>query len=188
MSALPQASIAHRLQSAKVVLAQSGNWVAMAHRVSVTAAPDVCIVFPLEANVAFRADDDGVDFRVTDKSWSLPANTTGSIIVSAGDWKTELAIAENTATTIDAPLSASGALAFFAAMDKSASMTVTVGKAKPFAVSLTGSTRATNAFRTCAGIHSNSETPGGNPFKNAFQNPPCNARRQMSEHAREVKA
>ncbi len=24
--------------------------------------------------------------------------------------------------------------------------------------------------------------------KNAFQNPPCNARRQMSEHAREVKA
>ncbi len=50
-------------------------------------------------------------------------------------------------------------------MDNSAIMTVTVGKAKPLAVSLVGSTRVTNAFRTCAGINSNAKTPGGNPFE-----------------------
>ena len=57
------------------------------------------------------------------------------------------------------------ALAMFAAMDKAEGMSVTIGKARLFQVSLNGSTRAINAFRTCAGINSNAKTPGSNPFE-----------------------
>jgi hypothetical protein len=50
-------------------------------------------------------------------------------------------------------------------MGKSASMAATIGKAKPKTSSLSGSTKVTNAFRTCAGIHSNAASPGSNPFQ-----------------------
>lgn len=50
-------------------------------------------------------------------------------------------------------------------MDKAAAMAVTVGKAKPISVSLTGSSKAANAFRTCAGIEGGSGKGGENPFK-----------------------
>jgi hypothetical protein len=44
-------------------------------------------------------------------------------------------------------------------------MTVTGGKAKSFSVSLAGSTKTTNVFRTCAGIKSDAPSGGDNPFK-----------------------
>ena len=50
-------------------------------------------------------------------------------------------------------------------MDAASAMIVTVGKAKPVTVSLIGSTKATNAFRTCAGINGNPKAPGSNPFE-----------------------
>ncbi len=51
----------------------------------------------------------------------------------------------------------------FQAMDKAATMTLTVGKVKRV-VSLSGSTKSTNAFRTCAGFKGAPATSGSNPF------------------------
>ncbi len=72
----------------------------------------------------------------------------------------------NTATTIATILTMNEIISLLDLMDKAPSMTVTIGNAKPFTVSLTGSTVATNAFRTCAGLRgSQAIPPGANPFR-----------------------
>jgi hypothetical protein len=149
-----------------VPLAQSGDWIAVAHHESLTARPDMCIAMNATTpRVVFRADTNGVQFRVSNNSWSLPAGVTGEVVVTVGDWSNTFEIDDNTDTMINAEAAQDVVAAMFAAMDKASAMTVTVGKAKPFSVSLAGSTKTTNAFRTCAGIKGNAPGGGDNPFK-----------------------
>jgi hypothetical protein len=146
-------------------LAISGSWAALAHQSSIIAPPDVCVVFDVTSGVALHADAGGVQLRIVNKDWSLPAGVHGNIIVSIGVWKEVLAIDDNADDMVNAEVPQDVLEAMFAAMDKSTSMSVAVGNAKPLLVSLSGSTRATNAFRTCAGIKGNVATPGSNPFQ-----------------------
>ena len=149
-----------------VPLAQSGDWITAAHRTSITAAYDACLTTNLASGVAFRIDRESILMRVSDRSWSLPAGVTGSVSVQIGDWKETFPIGGNDSTMVDVVLSPSVAVKIFDAMDKASAMTVAVGKAKPIQVSLSGSTRATNAFRTCGGMPgSKSGAPGSNPFE-----------------------
>jgi hypothetical protein len=148
-----------------VPLAQSGEWMTSAHKASITARPDMCLTFSLNSGVAFRADANGDQIRVVDPKWSLPADVEGNVTISVGSWKGTFKIDDNTDTMVNAEIEKDDIIAMFVAMDTNASMSVTVGKAKPFVVSLVGSTKSTNAFRTCAGLKSNSPTPGSNPFQ-----------------------
>jgi len=146
-------------------IAQSGDWIAMAHKVSLTAPPDVCIAFNLSAGIALRADGNTIQLRVIDGKWSLPVSVQGSVLISIGDWKLPLEINDNTSDSISAALKPMEIFALLATMDKATTMTVTAGKAKPIPVSLTGSAKVANAFRTCAGIEGGSGKGGENPFK-----------------------
>jgi hypothetical protein len=103
--------------------------------------------------------------RESNESWSLPSGVSGEVLVTIGDWSNTFEIDDNTDTMVNAEAAPDVVSAMFAAMDKASAMTVTAGKAKPFSVSLTGSTKATNAFLTCAGIKSNAPGGGDNPFK-----------------------
>jgi hypothetical protein len=146
-------------------LAMGGGWVAMSHSVSMIAPPDVCAVMNMVSGVGIRADRDGIELRASNSSWSLPPDVKGIVRVSIGSWSGNLDIHGNTEDSISAAIDNDIALTMFAAMDKAANMSVTIGKAKPFQVSLKGSARATSAFRTCAGINSNAKEPGSNPFE-----------------------
>jgi hypothetical protein len=147
-----------------VPLAESGDWTAVAHHVSMTAPPDVCMAMT-EQGLLFRADADGVALRMVNKKWSLPTDVHGSISVSVGTWKQTFEITFNTSNMVSSDVQEEDVAPMFAAMDKAGSMSVTVGSAAPTTISLAGSTRVTDAFRTCAGIKSNSKTPGSNPFE-----------------------
>jgi hypothetical protein len=148
-----------------VPLAQSGEWVAMAHKVSMTAAPDVCVAYNARSGVALRGDGDTVQLRVIDKKWSLPNSVQGVVLVAIGNWNVTLPIADNTDDSVSAEVSAEDIVTLLTNMDKASTMAVTVGKAKPISVSLAGSSKAANAFRTCAGIEGGGEKGGDNPFK-----------------------
>jgi hypothetical protein len=148
-----------------VPLAQSGEWVAMAHKVSMTATPDVCIAVNPRAGIALRGDGDTVEFRVFDKKWSLPNSVQGNVLISIAGWSVTLAISANSDDSVTAELDPTEILSLLTNMDKSAAMSVTVGKAKPIPVSLAGSSKAANAFRVCAGLDGSSEKGGENPFK-----------------------
>jgi hypothetical protein len=145
-------------------LAVSGGWIVTAHQPSMLAPPDVCVLFNPESGVALRAENDGLQFRATNKSWSLPVGVQGNIVVTVGEWNTTLEIDDNTDDMVNAELSEAVSTPMFDAMDKGSSMSVKIGKSKQFMVSLTGSTRATNAFKTCAGIKGGTK-PGSNPFE-----------------------
>jgi hypothetical protein len=149
-----------------VPLAQSGQWITYAHQASITQRADVCVTANAVRGVGFRADADGIQIRVSNEQWSLPAGVQGSVAISVGsDWTGTFDIDDNTNVMVNAEIDRTAVAAMFAAMDKNSSMAVTVGKAKPLIVSLVGSTRATNAFRTCAGLEGNSPSPGSNPFE-----------------------
>jgi hypothetical protein len=147
------------------VLAASGDWVAMAHHASLVAPPDVCLVVNSNGSAAIRADTFSREFRVMDNRWSLPSDVQGTISISVGDWKNTLDIVHNTSTVVSALLPDLALGALFIAMDKASNMTVKVGNEAPRNVSLVGSTIATNAFRTCAGIRGNGSVEGSNPFR-----------------------
>jgi hypothetical protein len=89
----------------------------------------------------------------------------GKINVTVGKSQMWFDIGDNTDNMVMAEMGDDSAIELFGAMDKAASMTVSTGKAAPINVSLTGSTKATTAFRTCAGIKSSAAGPGSNPFK-----------------------
>jgi hypothetical protein len=148
-----------------VPLAQSGDWIAVSHKASITAPPDVCIAFNQRAGIAFRSDGNTFEFRVINDKWSLPASVEGSVVIVIGDWKLTLDISDNTDNSISADVEPAEVLTLLAAMDKASTMTVTAGKAKPIVASLTGSSKVANAFRTCAGIEGSSGKGGENPFK-----------------------
>jgi hypothetical protein len=148
-----------------VPLAISGEWIAFEHRTSLIAPPDVCVVGNPVHGIALRAGFEGLQFRASDRSWSLPTGVRGNIWITIGDWQTILDIDENSDTMVNAEVSSDIVTPMFAAMDRASAMLVTIGKAKPTTVSLVGSTRATNAFRTCAGIRASGNLPGANPFQ-----------------------
>ena len=149
-------------------LAQSGNWIAMSHQESITASPDICLVMtPVPRGaLAFRNNHDVTELRVSNDQWSLPDQVSGTVKISVGAIAKEYEIGGNTGTTVMAAVPDDDVLPLFLAMDKSTSMAVTVGKAKPTNISLSGSTKATNAFRTCAHIKGGPAQSGSdaNPF------------------------
>ena len=148
-----------------VPLAISGNWAALEHRDSLTAPPDVCLVINAPEGLAFRASLDGKEVRVVNSKWSLPSNVTGSIQIKVGSVLKSFDIGSNTDTMVGASVSDEDMIEVFNAMDQSQTLTLTAGKSKPQNVSLSGSSRATNAFRTCAGLNSNDKKAGENPFQ-----------------------
>ncbi|HEY4041387.1 MAG TPA: hypothetical protein VGM32_06020 [Rhodopila sp.] len=129
-----------------------------------TARPDVCLAINSHG-IAFRSNEDGVQLRVIDHRWSLPSGVTGSVTVGVGGWSQSFDIDDNTSEMVNAETPQDDLAEMFSRMDKATSMTIAVGKAKPLQVSLVGSTKATTAFRTCAGVTSNSASPESNPFK-----------------------
>lgn len=93
------------------------------------------------------------------------ANISGSIALTIRSWNLDLEVSDNTDVTVAAVLDGEQVQTFLAKASDAGAMTVTVGKAKPFPVSLVGSAKALNAFRTCAGIPGGGHGGGQNPFK-----------------------
>ena len=152
-------------EEALVPTAQSGSWVALEHRESMTQPVDVCVALNLTTGVAFRSDGSNVQLRIMNNSWSMPTGVTGSVVLSVANWKRAFDINDNTATMVNAELPSEAVPDMFLKIDRAAVMSVIVGKAQPINVSLLGSTRVTNAFRTCARITGNVASPGSNPFE-----------------------
>ena len=147
------------------VIAASGNWFAVVHKESSISPPDVCGAGSGTSGLVLRIDSDTAEIRMQNEKWSLPANVVGQMTIAVGDWKKTYDIVENTANMVTSLVDKSDMESMITAMDKAASMSVTVGNAAPIPVSLSGSTVVTNAFRTCAGLHGNAATPGSNPFQ-----------------------
>jgi hypothetical protein len=130
-----------------------------------TAAPDMCVAMNISAGLMLRVDAQTAEVRVIDQAWSLPADVDGEISIAVGDWKQVYPVGHNSSIMVAAIMESSDLTEMMGAMDKATTMTVTVGKSKPKAVSLAGSTKATNAFRTCANLKGNAASGGANPFQ-----------------------
>jgi hypothetical protein len=74
-------------------------------------------------------------------------------------------IVSNTDTMVDADVDPDKVQPILDDMAKAAVLELTIGKAKPVTVSLSGSATALNAFRTCAGISGSAAGGGANPFQ-----------------------
>lgn len=149
-------------------IAIQGDWMAVAHRSSEIAPPDVCAATtPVgKGGFVFWTDGTSLEARVLNPSWSLPAGVQGNIDISVKGDDVSLPVSANESTMLSAEIDLDAFHKLVAAMDKAASMTVTVGKAAPVTVSLSGSTVAIRAFETCAGIPASTTAPAGaNPFK-----------------------
>jgi hypothetical protein len=150
-----------------IPLAESGDWIAMEHATSITAAPDLCLAMTTDGAraFAFRAGMQDIEIRYSDDSWSLPAGVAGTLAIAVGSYRAALDISDNTSSMVTAVITQDQLQSMISAMDKASSMSVTAGNAAPVTVSLNGSNTATTALLTCAGITAPGEGGGANPFQ-----------------------
>ena len=150
-----------------LMIAHSGSWVTFEHRPSGIALPNVCYTASIGQNITvFLRSGSNHDFeiRLANDAWSLPSHAAGEVSFKIGDWGVPLQAVSNGATMLDVYITEQFMETFIDHMDNGSSMSVTVGNSPAVRFSLAGSTRATNAFRTCAGLTGNAPIPGGNPF------------------------
>ena len=151
-------------------LAAQGDWIAMAHEVSMTDAPDVCIAAEVtDGGFALRHDSYSTEAIIVDRSWSLPANVAGQIKISVGSMKLDLTIDTNDNISVRAPVEHKDLANLIAAMETASSMTVVAGNGHAKQISLNGSKVALTAFLTCSGMNAPSNNTGG---ENPFATPP----------------
>lgn len=159
---VPIASFAEEILRPTV---ESGSWIAMQHQVSQVSPADICLAGDIASGVIFRWQDGTTQIRVSNKDWSLPAGVHGTLVLTVADWTHSFEIDDNTVEMVNSEIPDEIVPTLFEKMDHASKMLVTVGKAKPIVASLSGSTKVTNAFRTCAGITGNVSSPGSNPFQ-----------------------
>ncbi len=146
-------------------LAMSGDWGAMVDRPTELAPPDVCMAINPRAHFLLRQGDDQFELRVADETWSLPAHATGKLRVQSGAYDKSFDSEVLDATLVGATIDTDLIPALLDALSGGDYAMVTVGKEAPRKVSLSGTSKVLNAFRTCAGIAGSSAGGGSNPFK-----------------------
>ena len=133
------------------VEATSGNWVAASFNDGTDTK--ICVAGSADKRLLFRADANDLEVRTADDSWSLSAGLTGEMKVKVGNVEKVAQMQTFNATTLAGIMQPSDVSQLMDAMDKAPSALVTFGSKKTISVSLMGSTRVMNAFRTCAGVH-----------------------------------
>src|ERR1700733_13328081 len=117
-------SPAAHAQEQTTPIAIDGDWAAMSHSVSITAPPDVCVAAAPSAHFGIRIDDSGdIEFRLTNDSWSLPANVTGSLVFAVNGSKYSFDITGNTSEMVAASVTQNQLLPILADMEKANVMT-----------------------------------------------------------------
>jgi len=148
-------------------IAEGGDWIAVQHTASMTDPPDVCGAIDTAANLIIRLDSSDIEFRLSNDSWALPANVTGTLELDVAGDKYPLAISDNTNTRVDAVVTNDQLLAIIGDMNKATTMTAIAGRADPVQVNLIGSGPVLTAFLTCGGIAPPNNINGdtvSNPF------------------------
>ena len=147
------------------MLAQSGAWGAMAHSPSELARPDVCMAMNVSAKFMLRMDTTTFEIRLSDPSWSLPANALGTIKVQIGSYNHTFDSESLNSTVVTADVGSLFIVPLLDALGAGDVALVTVGKEQPRRVSLNGSAPVLNALRTCGGIPGTTKGGGSNPFE-----------------------
>lgn len=128
----------------------SGNWVALRHTPDGGITSDVCVAASDDGKMAFRADANSIEFRSTDKKWNMSIGQSGDVTVSAGGVSKTFSMVASDNVTLDVAISADDAKALFAGFDSASVATIRYGEKTTKKVSLLGSTKVINAFKSCA--------------------------------------
>ena len=160
-----------RADESMTPLAESGDWVALAHREDLSSPPDFCVAMNAVEHFMLRSDQNDLEVRYSDHSWSLPADVIGDLKLAINGTSYVLPITANTNITVSATVSQDQLEQIVEDMNKATSISVTAGSARAAQISLTGSNPVVTAFLTCAGINQPGNTGGANPFQSQ---PPSN--------------
>jgi hypothetical protein len=148
-----------------VPLVANGDWGAFSHSESMSTAPDFCVAMNVVNKFILRADEDGIEVRYVDDSWSLPASVSGNLVLKVNGDTYTLPITDNTNDMVMATISQDDLEKIVADMNKAGSMSLIPGTGAPVPISLNGSNQAVTAFLTCANIDQPGSTGGSNPFQ-----------------------
>ena len=130
---------------------QNGSWVAVSY-VDGTVT-DVCVASSLGGKLGFRSDKETVEIRSANPEWSLGTNTTGTMTITAGKYSQDFAMNALNGTTLTTVVPASDLIPLLDAFDTASSASITFGKKTKDIVSLSGSTKILNTWRTCTGAN-----------------------------------
>lgn len=152
------------------IIAAQGDWTAGEHTPDAVSAPDVCVAMSdTQIVVVLRVDNQGdTEVRLSDDSWSLPANASGTIDFTVNGHNYSYPATAMSSTMVDATITQDQLTTLVGDMETASSMQVKAGSAAPTTIPLDGSQVVLTAFMTCAGIPNPSANTGGsNPFSSS---------------------
>ncbi len=64
----------------------------------------MCALANMQDHVFFRRGEEGLELRVINEKWSLPAEVSGAIDLSVGAFSKSFPIGANSSTSVSAPI------------------------------------------------------------------------------------
>ncbi len=133
-------------------LAKEGYWVAASHAPSANSPADICIaVIPAVGFYILSGKGGAAELRVSNSSWSLPANITGAIKLAVNGNSYSVPFSSTTANSVEALLTPVQFIMIVGDLEASSSMDLTVGSVPTDTVPLDGGKTVLTAFMSCNG-------------------------------------
>ena len=131
--------------------AQSGDWAAISY-VDGTVT-DVCAATALGGKLLFRSDRSTVEIRSMNSQWSLGTDTTGVMTIKAGTYSHDFGMNAMNGTTLTSVVPPGDLSPLLDAFDKASTASINFGGKTTEVISLVGSTKVLNEWRTCTGAN-----------------------------------
>ncbi|NHN88211.1 hypothetical protein [Acetobacter conturbans] len=126
-----------------------GRWVALHHSSDGGAHTDACILNASGLKIQFRADMHGMEIRTSPQDAAFSKGQSVSTTLSAGSFSRTLKMTALDGTTLSAPLTPTAMSAVLDAFTRTPSATLETAGSPDEAVSLAGSPRPVDVFKTC---------------------------------------
>ncbi|MBY4639645.1 hypothetical protein K6L44_06470 [Gluconacetobacter entanii] len=128
---------------------ESGNWVALHHSPDQGVRTDICLAASGDEGLLFRADAHQLEIRTGNPQWSMTVGQQGEMTVNIGAYSHTFQMIAEGASMLTTLVQPEDMKALLDAMDNAGQVTLKYGQKTTRVVSLAGSTKALNQFRSC---------------------------------------
>lgn len=133
---------------------ESGNWAAIHHSPDQGVHTDICLAMSEDQALVFRGDANDLEIRSSNPQWSMSAGQQGEVNITVGNYSHDFKMTAAGASLLVAIVPPDEMKLLFDAMDNAGQAVIRYGQKTTRAVSLLGSTKALNQFRSCVATNS----------------------------------
>lgn len=128
---------------------ESGNWSALHHSPDQGVHTDICLAMSSGGALVFRGDANDLEIRSGNAQWSMSAGQQGEMNITIGNYSHDFKMTAAGASMLAVVVTPDEMKPLLDAMDSAGQAVIKYGQKTTRVVSLLGSTKVLNQFRSC---------------------------------------